>query len=139
MDPQELRTKIQGVIAFPVTPFKKDLTLDLAGLRSNLERLFQHPICAVVAAGGTGEMYSLSPDEQLQVVRTTVGVASGRVPVFTAVGFNQIMAIAMAQQAAKAGVDGILAFPAYYPNAEYEGLLHYYSAIGRATALGMAI
>ena len=66
MDPQELRSKLYGVIAFPVTPFKKDLTLDHDGLRNNLERLLEHPICAVIAAGGTGEVYSLTPPEYLQ-------------------------------------------------------------------------
>ena len=33
MDPQELRSKFHGVIAFPVTPFKRDLTLNLEGLQ----------------------------------------------------------------------------------------------------------
>ena len=139
MDPQELRSKFNGVIAFPVTPFNRDLALNLDGLRSNLDRLLQHPICAVVAAGGTGEIYSLTPDEHLQVVRATVEAARGKVPVLTAVGFNQPMAIEMAQQAAQAGVDGILAFPPYYPNAENDGLLAYYQSIGNATPLGMAI
>jgi 5-dehydro-4-deoxyglucarate dehydratase len=139
MDPQELRSKYSGVIAFPVTPFNKDLSLDLKGLRKNLERLVQHPICAVIAAGGTGEMYSLTPAEHLQVVQTTLEVVKGELPVLTAVGFNQQIAVEMAQQSAQAGVDGILAFPPYYPNADDEGMWHYYSAIGSATPLGMAI
>src|SRR6267142_1021108 len=108
MDPLELRSKYSGVIAFPVTPFKQDLSLDLAGLRKNLERLLEHPICAVIAAGGTGEMYSLTPAEHGKVVRTTVDVVNGQVPVLTAVGFNQQMAIEMAKGALIAGVDGIL-------------------------------
>ena len=139
MDPQELRSRFHGVIAFPVTPFKRDLTLNLEGLRSNLERLLEYPICAVIAAGGTGEMYSLSPAEHLQVVRTTLEVARGRVPVLTAVGFNQQLAVEMAEQSAAAGVDGILAFPPYYPNADDAGMRQYYNAIASATHLGMLI
>jgi 5-dehydro-4-deoxyglucarate dehydratase len=139
MDPQELRSKYSGVIAFPVTPFNKDLSLDLAGLRKNLERLLAHPICAIIAAGGTGEMYSLTPAEHLQVVQTTLEVVNGQLPVLTAVGFNQQLAVEMAQQCASAGVDGILAFPPYYPNADDEGLWHYYNAIGSATSCGLAI
>lgn len=139
MDPQELRSKYSGVIAFPVTPFNQDLSLDLPGLRKNLERLLQHPICAVIAAGGTGEMYSLTPAEHLAVVQTTIEVVNGRFPVLTAVGFSQQLAVEMAQEFARAGVDGILAFPPYYPNADDEGMWEYYSAIGSATACGMAI
>src|SRR4051812_46452438 len=139
MEPQELRNKLHGVISFPVTPFHQDLTLDLAGLRRNLERLLEHPLCALIAAGGTGEMYSLTPAEHLRVVSATVEVARGRVPVLTAVGFNQRMAVEMAERAAALGVDGILAFPPYYPQADDEGLWHYYDQLGRATRLGMII
>jgi 5-dehydro-4-deoxyglucarate dehydratase len=139
MEPAELRQKFSGVIAFPITPFKSDLSLDIEGLRENLARLFKHPICAVVAAGGTGEMYSLTPAEHLQVVRAMVEAAQGRVPVIAGVGFNQQLAIDLARAAADAGADGILVFPPYYPNADDAGMLEYYRAIGSATQLGIII
>ncbi|MGH9971274.1 MAG: 5-dehydro-4-deoxyglucarate dehydratase [Pyrinomonadaceae bacterium] len=139
MDPQELRSKFHGVIAFPVTPFHKDLSLDLDGLRQNLARLLKHPVCAVIAAGGTGEMYSLTPAEHLAVVKATVEVVGGKVPVLTAVGFNHQLAVELAKQSQNAGVDGILAFPPYYPNADNEGMRQYYSTIGKATPLGLLI
>ena len=37
MLPDELRTRLTGAIGFPVTPFRLDLTLDLPGLRANLQ------------------------------------------------------------------------------------------------------
>lgn len=139
MQPAELRGRLSGVIAFPVTIFKSDLSLDLAGLRHNLTQMMQHPLAAVVAAGGTGEMYSLTPAEHAEVIRATVEIADGRVPVIAGVGFNQSLAVEMAQQAAAAGADGILAFPPYYPQADEDGLLAYYRAIGAATQLGLLI
>jgi 5-dehydro-4-deoxyglucarate dehydratase len=139
MEPAELCSKFSGVIAFPVTPFKSDLTIDLEGLRQNLAKLIEHPICAVVAAGGTGEMFSLTPDEQLQVIKTTVETVAGNAPVIAGVGFNQSMAVAMAQAAQECGADGILALPPYYPQADNQGMLEYYRAIGQATNLGMLI
>ena len=72
MNPSELRNRLSGVIAFPITPFKDDLTLDLPGLHQNLTKLIQHPVCALVAAGGTGELYSLTPSEYSRVVDLTV-------------------------------------------------------------------
>jgi 5-dehydro-4-deoxyglucarate dehydratase len=45
----------------------------------------------------------------------------------------------MAQAAEKAGADGILVFPPYYPRAEDDGLFEYYRAVGAATKLGMLI
>src|SRR5260370_37538990 len=130
MERDELRHKLSGVIAFPITPFNSNLSLDVEGLRKNLERLLDHPIGAVVAAGGTGEMYSLSPAEHLQVVRVTVEAAQGRVPVIAGVGFGQQLAVELARAAATVGADGILAFPPYYPQADDEGMLAYYAAIG---------
>jgi len=139
MHPSTLRNKLSGVIAFPVTPFKEDLSLDLPGLHENLTKLLEHPITAVVAAGGTGELYSLTTAEYVRVVELTTHAVEDRVPVIAGVGFGQRLAVEMAQAAEKAGADGILAFPPYYPQAEDEGLLEYYRAIGNATRLGMVI
>jgi 5-dehydro-4-deoxyglucarate dehydratase len=139
MHPNTLREKLYGVIAFPVTPFKDNLALDLPGLHHNLTKLLEHPISAVVAAGGTGEMYSLTPAEYSRVIELTTHAVEDRVPVIAGVGFGQRLAIEMAQAAEKAGADGILAFPPYYPQAENDGLFEYYRSIGAATSLGMVI
>ena len=139
MHPNTLRNKLSGVIAFPVTPFKENLSLDLPGLHHNLTKLLEHPISAVVAAGGTGELYSLTPAEYARVVELTTHAIEDRVPVIAGVRFGQRLAVEMAQAAEKAGADGILAFPPYYPQAEDDGLFEYYRAIGEATRLGMLI
>jgi len=133
MQPTELRNKLQGVISFPVTPFKKDLSLDLDGLRRNLRSLLKHPICAVVAPAGTGEIHSLSPAEHLAIVKTTVEEVKGRVPVLTGTGFNPPIAAELARQAAAAGVSGILAFPPYYPGQDDEGIVAYYRGIAETS------
>ncbi len=139
--PEALRARLSegGVIAFPITPFNPDLSLNLPGLRANLEALMQHRLSAVVAAGGTGELYSLTPDEYTQVVKLTVEVVAGRAPVIAGAGFNQPLAVQLAQTAEAAGADGILAFPSYYPNADEDGLRAYYQSIGAATKLGMLV
>jgi 5-dehydro-4-deoxyglucarate dehydratase len=138
-DPGPFRSRLGGVIAFPVTPFREDLSLDLPGLRRNLRALLEHPVCAVVAAGGTGELYSLSPVEYAQVVEATVDEARGRAPVIAGVGFGHALAVEMAEAAARAGAEAILALPRYYPNADEQGLLSYYQAIGRATPLPLLV
>ena len=79
MQPHELRANLRGVIAFPVTPFNRDLSLDLPGLRRNLHSLLRHPVAAVVAAAGTGEFHSLSPLEHIAVVKATVDEVDGSV------------------------------------------------------------
>jgi 5-dehydro-4-deoxyglucarate dehydratase len=139
MTPDNLRAKLRGVIAFPVTPFRKDLSLDLDGFRRNLRVILADPPAAIVAAGGTGELYSLSPDEHLAVVRVAVEESGGAVPIIAGVGFNYPIARALAAQASAAGASGLLAFPPYFPGAEDEGLVAYYKAIADETPLGMII
>ncbi len=139
MHPHTLREKLYGVIAFPVTPFTDNLALDLPGLHYNLTKLLEHPVSAVVAAGGTGEMYSLTPAEYSRVIELTAHAIEDRIPVIAGVGFGQRLAIEMAQAAEKAGADGILAFPPYYPDAEEDGLFEYYRSIAAATSLGVVI
>src|SRR6476646_537105 len=136
MHPNTLRTKLSGVIAFPVTPFKDDLTLDLPGMHVNLNKLLEYPVSAIVAAG---EMYSLTPAEYLRVIELTALAVEDRVPVIAGVGFGQRLGVEMAQAAEKAGADGLLVFPPYYPQAEDEGLFEYYRSISKATRLGMII
>ena len=55
------------------------------------------------------------------------------------VGGNIGVAIGQATKAWKAGADGILALPPYYPNADEAGLLAYYAAIVAATPLGLLV
>jgi 5-dehydro-4-deoxyglucarate dehydratase len=139
MLPTALRHRLSGVIAFPITPFKDDLSLDLPGLHRNLSNLLEHPISAVVAAGGTGELYSLTPAEYARVIELSAHAVQDRVPVIAGVGFGLRLGVEMVLAAETAGADGILVFPPYYPQADEDGLFEYYRAIGEATPLGMII
>jgi len=141
ISPARLRDALTGVIGFPVTPFRMDLSVDLDALRRNVRAMLDHPLAAIVAAGGTGELYSLTPNEHLDIVRLVVeeAEARGKLPVIAGTGFNTALGAELARQAAAAGASGILAFPPYYPGAEEDGLLKYYAALGDATDLGLFI
>lgn len=140
MEPHELRGKLGGVIAFPITPFKKeDLSLDIDALRANVAGMLKLPLSAIVAAGGTGEMYSITPEEHKRIVEATVAEVKSKVPVIAGTGFGGGLSTFLAKQAEQAGADGILCFPPYYPNAPFEGLLNYYKGIAEATRLGLLI
>lgn len=139
MAPATLRSTLQGAIAFPITPFRGDRSLDIDGLRRNIRIMAAEPLAAIVAAGGTGELYSLSVDEHLEVVKTVVEEAQGRIPVIAGAGFNVAIGPLLARQAAEAGASGILAFPPYYPHGDESAMVDYYRSIADATPLGMLI
>jgi 5-dehydro-4-deoxyglucarate dehydratase len=130
---------LHGVFGFPVTPFRKDLSLNLDALERNVDEMAGYPFCALVAAGGTGELYSLSPEEVEQVIAVSVKATRGRMPIVAGTGFNAVLGADIARRAAKAGADCILALPPYYVSAPEEGLFAYYAAIGAATDLPLMV
>ena len=139
MQPAELCAQLVGPIGFPVTPFKDDWSLDLAALEKNVLTMLKHPPAAVVAAGGTGELYSLTAAEHRAVIEVVVAACGDRVPVIAGVGFNVAVATELAREAARLGAQGVLAFPPYYPQSDDDGLVEYYKAIGAATRLALLV
>ena len=134
-----LRERIRGVLGFPVTPFRQDLSLDLDALARNVDEMASHPFCALVAAGGTGEVYSLTPAEIEDVVRVTVQAAAGRMPIVAGTGFNGPLGADIARRVEKAGADCVLVLPPYYTNAPFDGQIAYYQEIGAATGLPLMV
>jgi 5-dehydro-4-deoxyglucarate dehydratase len=135
--PEALKSLLRGAIAFPITPFAADGSIDLDGVRSNAAWLAQHAICSVVAPSGTGEIFALDPDECAAVTAATVQAVNGRVPVIGAVGFNARIGTDLARRAEAAGADGVLIMPPYYATPDPRGLIDYYRQIAAATSLGV--
>ena len=135
--PEQLKARLRGALAFPITPYKADGSVDLDGVRRNAAWLPGTGLVAVVAPSGTGELFGMSPDECVAVTRATVDAIDGRLPVIASVGFGPKVAADMAREAEAAGADGILALPPYYGQPDNDGLIAYYRAVGEATSLGM--
>ncbi len=134
-----LRERLRGVLGFPITPFRSDLSLDLDALAENVDEMARHPFCALVAAGGTGEVYSLTPQEIEDVVRVTVEAAAGRMPVIGGAGFNLVTGCDIARRIEKAGADIVLVLPPYYINSPEDGLFEYYRVIANSTGLPLML
>ena len=135
VDPKK---QFHGVFGFPVTPFKDDLSLDLAGLEANVDWMAKHPFCAMVATGGTGEVYSMTPEESVEVVRVTVKTVKKRMPIVAGVGFNAAIACQMAKKMEKAGAAALLVMPPYYINAPEAGMIAYFKAINDSCGLPLS-
>ncbi|MCU1292108.1 MAG: 5-dehydro-4-deoxyglucarate dehydratase [Bryobacterales bacterium] len=139
MSHRQFTAQLTGVFGFPVTPFHRDLSLDTSALARNVDEMASHPFCGIVAAGGTGELYSLTTDEAELVVQTTVDVVNGRMPVVAGTGFNAAIGAEMARRAERAGAQAILVLPPYYIASPEAGLFAYYRAIADATSLPLIV
>ena len=138
-DPTSLRPLLRGVLAFPITPFGDGGELDAEAVRRNATWLAQTGVHALVAPSGTGELYTLTPDECAAIVEATVEAADGRVPVIAGVGFGPRIGALLARRAEAAGADGILVLPPYYAHPDPDALIDYYREIADATSLGIAL
>lgn len=132
-----VRTGIQTAIAFPITPFHADYSLDMEGMRTLVRFMVDGGISALVTAGGTGELYNLDFDEWREVVRATVDAVNGRATVIAGVGFSGTTGARMAREAQELGADALLIFPPYYRTSDDDGLFRYYEMIAANTDLGV--
>lgn len=128
-----------GLLSFPVTPFTKDLEVDEANLVAHLEWQSSFGIGGLFVAGGTGEGFSLSPEEHRLVTRTAVATVREGVPVLSSAGGNTAQAVALARQAEEADADGLLLLPPYLTESTQEGLRRHAAAVLEATNLGVIL
>ncbi|WCS24851.1 5-dehydro-4-deoxyglucarate dehydratase [Methylobacterium sp. NMS14P] len=140
MTPAEMaRVLGSGLLSFPVTHFRDDLSFDETAYRDNLGRLADYRVSGLFAAGGTGEFFSLTPAEIDRVLRAAVEETRGRTPVIAPAGQGTALAVEMARAAEAAGADGILLLPPYLVGSEQAGLAAHIEAVCRATSLGIIV
>ena len=126
--------QLQGCGTALVTPFTQDGTIDEAALRNLIAWQVESGIDFLVPCGTTGETPTLSRDEWLHVIDTTIEVVAGRVPVMAGATSNSTAdAIAKAKEvAARPGVDAILTASPYYNKPTQEGQYRHFRAIAEA-------
>jgi dihydrodipicolinate synthase/N-acetylneuraminate lyase len=132
---QNLKSKIQnGVIPAMATP------LDESGYRVNtsavpplVDFLVGTGVAGLFIGGTTGEGILLEAAERQRLHEAAVAAAAGRVATLVHVGANTTAAaVALAQQAAGLGADGVVAVtPSFYPMHD-SALLEYFQAIAAA-------
>jgi 4-hydroxy-tetrahydrodipicolinate synthase len=126
--------QLRGCGTALVTPFHQDGSIDDAALRNLVAWQVESSIDFLVPCGSTGETPTLSHDEWLQVIDTTIEVAAGRVPIVAGATSNSTSdAVEKAKEvAARPGVDGILTASPYYNKPTQEGQYRHFKAIAEA-------
>ena len=119
------------------TPFTKDNTFDGDVYERLITFQIRNGTAAIVSCGTTGEVPTLSLEEQVEVVRTAAAVTkkykadSGRrIPVIAGAGGNNTAAcIATGKALMAAGADALMYVTPYYNKTSQAGLLQHYAAI----------
>jgi 4-hydroxy-tetrahydrodipicolinate synthase len=135
-----MRRRFTGCGTALVTPFKRDGSLDEAGVSRLARRQIDAGIHFLVPCGTTGECPTLTDAEQVRIVELVVAEAGGRVPVLAgAGGYNTQEVIHAATRMRAAGADGILSVTPYYNKPTPEGLFQHYRAIAEAVDLPIVV
>ncbi|WP_292730813.1 4-hydroxy-tetrahydrodipicolinate synthase [Methanoculleus sp.] len=122
----------EGILPAIITPFHRDseASLDIEGLRSNIESLLQQGVHGIVPCGSTGESATLTFEEHEKVIGETVGVVNGRVPVLAGTGSNNTAeAVRLTRSAQDAGADGALVISPYYNKPNRSGLIKHFTKL----------
>jgi 4-hydroxy-tetrahydrodipicolinate synthase len=135
-----MRQQFTGCGTALVTPFTRDGSLDEAGVSRLARRQIDAGIHFLVPCGTTGEVPTLTDEEQVRVVELVVAEAKGRVPVLAgAGGYNTHEVIEAGRRMKAAGADGLLSVTPYYNKPTPDGLYQHYKAIGDAVGLPIVV
>ena len=140
MNPQELKSILSsGLLSFPVTDFDAAGDFNQAGYVRRLEWLAPYGASALFAAGGTGEFFSLAPDEYSAVIKTAVDTCEKSVPILAGVGGPTRVAIQMAQEAEHLGAKGLLLLPHYLTEASQDGVAAHVEQVCKSVKIGVVV
>jgi len=143
MQLSDLKKAMKGVFIAQTTPFNKDGSLDLEGMRANtrwlLERTSDRDF-VLVPVGSTGEFYAMSDDECQAVIRMVVDEVNGRLPVVPGTGrAGTRETIKMCQYAQSVGADGVLVVLPYYNIPQEEGMYQHYKQVAESVNIGVML
>lgn len=122
----------KGAATAMITPFK-DGKIDYVSMGKLIEWQIAEGIDALVVCGTTGEASTLSPKEKIDLIKFTVDLVKGRVPVIAGTGGNCTeTALELSLEAEAQGADGLLIITPYYNKCTEAGLITHFEKIADA-------
>ena len=139
MNPEQIKTALgSGLLSFPVTHFDSEGRFAQDSYRAHVEWLAGYKAPVLFAAGGTGEVFSLKPDEIPTIVSAAKDVA-GETAIVSGCGYGTEIAVDIARSVEKVGADGILLLPHYLIDAPQEGLYAHIKKVCQSVGIGVMV
>jgi 4-hydroxy-tetrahydrodipicolinate synthase len=134
----QFKHPFRGIFTIPVTPFRPDGTIDVAGFRRVIEFSIECGAHGLVYPVNASEWYHLSDAERFELTEVLMEQNAGRLPVVVGVtAATAEIAARFAEHARRHGADAVIAMPPHVrraPLAE-EVLFDYYRRIAEAARL----
>jgi dihydrodipicolinate synthase/N-acetylneuraminate lyase len=131
--------ELNGLVVPVPVPFAESGAIDFGAFLAHLDWLAECGVRNLLINGTTGEFFSLSPAEQLQLLQTARENWSGMVIAHTG---SPVLAqcLETARAAEGEGADFIAALPPFYfADAPVAGLVEWFTALAESTALPLIL
>src|SRR5262249_35224004 len=142
---RSLLMDLPGLIVAPLTPFSTDLAVDQRALRRQIDYVIDECRATMVVAAGveTQEYTYLGLEERKALIRQTVELVAGRVPVMVGISHPSFRtAIELAHDAERLGAAAVQILAPLRPFAgppTQHDLIGYFEAISRETSLPITL
>ena len=121
---------LNGSIVALVTPMNEDGSVDFNAIKKLVDWHVKEGTSGIVAVGTSGESATLEIDEHLEVIKSVVKYADGRIPIIAGSGSNSTaQAIKTTSESYKIGADYSLLVTPYYNKPSQKGLIEHYLKI----------
>lgn len=119
-----------------VTPFKKDLSVDIEALKKIVHFQIDNQIEYLVVLGTTAENVTLSDAEKNLVIQTVVDTNNKRLPLVLGIGGNDTAKVIEELKTRDlSAFDAVLSVSPYYNKPTQEGIYQHFKAIAEASPL----
>ena len=130
----------KGIFPAIITPMTQEGALNEAAFREVIEFNIQAGVHGFWSAGGTGESVLLDDDENMRIAEIAANQSRGRVNNIMHVGAATTKrAAALAENAARAGVESICCVPPFFYRQTDEAIVEHYRVVGAAADLPLMV
>ncbi len=130
----------KGVYPAVTTKFDASGELDLETFGMNIEAQIEAGVHGIVLGGTLGEASTLTKTEKQELVRKSIAVSNGRVPIILNVAESSTAdAIQFVKEAEELGADGLMALPPMRYKADDRETVTYFKRIAENTSLPIMI
>jgi 4-hydroxy-tetrahydrodipicolinate synthase len=129
-----------NVLTAIVTPFHEDGSIDFESFQALARHLVEHGSDGIVVSGTTGESPTLTDAERLDLLRAAKEALEGTGTIVAGSGtYSTAHSLHLTEQAADAGVDGLLVVAPYYNKPPQRGIVAHFEEIARVSDLPIVV
>ncbi|MFM7233015.1 MAG: 4-hydroxy-tetrahydrodipicolinate synthase [Flavobacteriales bacterium] len=127
---------LKGLGVAMITPFKKDLTIDIQALKTLTNHLVENGADYLVVMGTTGETPTLDKEDKKLVFDTIATANAGRKPIVLGMGGNNTNELCLQlERMDTSGISAILSVAPYYNKPTQNGMFEHYKAVSEHSKL----